>query len=84
MKRFIAVQILTVGMTSAGFRRFFVRRQNSMNTTKIKIIITNDTDATMILNTGLVSENMSINIWSNIKNIRFLSDSQPQFTVTIK
>lgn len=52
--------ILTAGMTSAGFRRFFVRRQNNMNTTKIKMIITNDIDATMILNTGLVSEIMQI------------------------
>lgn len=46
---------LTAGITSAGFRRFF-RRQNSKNTTKIKIIITNETDATIILSTGLVSE----------------------------
>lgn len=46
---------LTAGMTSAGLRRFFVRRQNSINTTRIKMIITKDTDATMILNTGLVS-----------------------------
>lgn len=48
-------EILTVGMTSAGFKRFFVRRQNNMNTTNIKINMTNETDATMILNTGLVS-----------------------------
>lgn len=47
--------ILTAGITSAGFRRFF-RRQNSKNVTRIKIIITNEIDATIILSTGLVSE----------------------------
>lgn len=46
---------LTSGITSAGLSRFFVRRQNKMKTTKIRIIMTNDTDATIILNTGLVS-----------------------------
>lgn len=57
--------VLTTGMTSAGFRRFFVRRQNSINTTRIKMIITNDTDATMILNTGLVSNGKRKNKFQN-------------------
>lgn len=45
-------------MTSAGFRRFFVRRQSNINTTTIKKIIIKNIEATMILNTGLVSEIM--------------------------
>lgn len=51
-----SIILLTAGMTSAGLRRFFVRRQNRINTTKIRMIITNDIDATIILNTGLVSK----------------------------
>lgn len=50
--------ILTAGMTSAGFRRFFVRRQSNTNTTTMKKIIIKNIVATMILNTGLVSEIM--------------------------